>query len=173
MKNECGLLLTMVLVSLLSLIFMLNVSPTMALEMEALPLLEKDNKQSSLKTYIVRVQKPKGGINKLSEDLDCWYRSFMPFTTTSSNDQQRMVYSYRNVATGFAARLTEEELKAMEGRDDFITARPERILLLHTTHSPNFLGLHQNLGFWRNLKFWQGCDNWSSRHRDFSGSSFI
>lgn len=82
----------MVLVSLLSLIFMLNVSPTMALEMEALPLLEKDNKQSSLKTYIVRVQKPKGGINKLSEDLDCWYRSFMPFTTTSSNDQQRMVY---------------------------------------------------------------------------------
>ncbi|KAK9984511.1 hypothetical protein SO802_034036 [Lithocarpus litseifolius] len=64
----------------------------------------------------------------------------MPFTTTSSNDQQHMVYSYHNVATGFAARLTEEEVKAMEGKDGFISAHPERILPLHTTHSPNFLG---------------------------------
>ncbi|CAI0414065.1 unnamed protein product [Linum tenue] len=56
-----------------------------------------------------------------------------------------MVHSYRKVATGFAAKLTPREAKAMEGKEGFISARVERSVPLHTTHSPNFLGLQQNL----------------------------
>ncbi|CAN1277935.1 Subtilisin-like protease 3 [Linum perenne] len=52
-----------------------------------------------------------------------------------------MVHSYRSVITGFAAKLTPEEAKAMERKEGFVSARVERSLSLHTTHSPEFLGL--------------------------------
>ncbi|KAJ6946402.1 hypothetical protein NC651_001211 [Populus alba x Populus x berolinensis] len=38
--------------------------------------------------------------------------SFLPATIPSSIHQKRMVYSYRNIVTGFAAKLTAEEAKA-------------------------------------------------------------
>ncbi|KAH0720790.1 hypothetical protein KY290_005786 [Solanum tuberosum] len=36
----------------------------------------------------------------------------------------------------------------MEKNPGFVTARPQRIFQMHTTHSPSFLGLHQNVGLW-------------------------
>jgi subtilisin family serine protease len=153
MENKCGVLLqAMVITSLLSLIFMLNLSPTMAKETT-----EQDEKQSSLQTYIVYLKKLEGRIAmELSEDLESWHQSFLPLSTESLNQQPRMVYSYRNVATGFVARLTDEEVKAMEKKDGFIFARPQRILSLQTTHTPNFLGLHKDLGFWKGSNFGKG-----------------
>ncbi|CAN1833685.1 Subtilisin-like protease 3 [Linum perenne] len=65
---------------------------------------------------------------------------------SSTDQQERMVHSYRNVITGFAAKLTPEEAKAMELKEGFVSARVERSLSLHTTHTPKFLGLQQNLG---------------------------
>lgn len=35
-------------------------------------------------------------------------------------------------------------------------ARPERKLALQTTHSPNFLGLHQNFGLWKDSNYGEG-----------------
>ncbi|XP_059664547.1 subtilisin-like protease [Cornus florida] len=67
-----------------------------------------------------------------------------------------MVHSYHNVITGFAARLSPEEVKAMEKKDGFVSAWPQKVLPLHTTHSPNFLGLHQNLGFWNASNYGKG-----------------
>ncbi|PQQ01888.1 subtilisin-like protease SBT1.7 [Prunus yedoensis var. nudiflora] len=67
-----------------------------------------------------------------------------------------MVHAYRNVATGFAAKLTPEEVKAMEKKEGFLSAHPEQILPLHTTHSPNFLGLHQGLGVWKGSNYGEG-----------------
>jgi hypothetical protein len=116
-----------VITSLLSVIFMLNLTPSMAQEIT-----ELDEKKSSLQTYIVYVRKPEGRITMESEDLESWYQSFLPLSIDSLKQQPRMVYSYRNVATGFAARLTAEEAKAMEKKDGFISARPERILSLQT-----------------------------------------
>ncbi|PHT96119.1 hypothetical protein T459_04001 [Capsicum annuum] len=110
--------------------------------------------QSELKTYIVHVESPQSRISTqllADQDVESWYRSFLPNTvaSTSSNDQQvpRLVYSYSNVMKGFAARLSAEEVKEMERKPGFIDAWPERILSLHTTHSPSFLGLQQNVGF--------------------------
>ncbi|KAL0307480.1 UNVERIFIED_CONTAM: Subtilisin-like protease SBT1.4 [Sesamum angustifolium] len=44
----------------------------------------------------------------------------------------------------------------MEKKTGFISARPQQVLPLHTTHTPNFLGLHQNMGFWRDSNYGKG-----------------
>ncbi|KAL3499449.1 hypothetical protein ACH5RR_038542 [Cinchona calisaya] len=67
-----------------------------------------------------------------------------------------MVYSYLNVFTGFAARLSSDEVKALEKMEGFVSARPQKVVSLHTTHSPDFLGLHQNFGFWKDSNYGRG-----------------
>ncbi|CAK9163113.1 unnamed protein product [Ilex paraguariensis] len=115
-----------------------------------------DIDQSNLDTYIVHLNQPNRRVFTHSEDLESWYQSFLPPTTTSMNKQSRMVYSYRNVISGFAARLSPQEAKALEKKDGFVSARPQKVLPLHTTHSPSFLGLHQNLGFWQGSNYGKG-----------------
>ncbi|KAL6125707.1 hypothetical protein ACLB2K_073761 [Fragaria x ananassa] len=109
--------------------------------------------ESRMQTYFVWVQKPTDKVSaQYSQDLESWYQTFLPESTTASSNKPsipRMLYSYRNVATGFALKLTPEEIKAMEKKDGFVHAHPERFLPLHTTHSPNFLGLQQGFGFWK------------------------
>ncbi|WCJ26109.1 Subtilisin-like protease [Euphorbia peplus] len=107
----------------------------------------------NLETYMVYVTKPEVGV---SGDLESWYQSFLPASISKSHKQQRVVYSYRNVATGFAAKLTADEARAMEEMDGFVSARPQKIYSLHTTHTPNFLGLHQNLGVWNSSNYGKG-----------------
>uniref|UniRef100_M1AXP2 Serine protease n=1 Tax=Solanum tuberosum TaxID=4113 RepID=M1AXP2_SOLTU len=57
---------------------------------------------------------------------------------------------------GFAARLSAEQVKEMEKKPGFISAQPQRILSLHTTHTPSFLGLQQNSGLWRDSNYGKG-----------------
>ncbi|KAJ7952410.1 Subtilisin-like protease [Quillaja saponaria] len=147
-SKKSGLLLIMSLVFFLCLIFMASFCPTMAQEMADVAITKELEEQSKLLTYIVYVKKPKGSITAQTEDLDSWYHSFLPATTASTN-QQRLIHSYRNVVKGFAAKLTVEEAKAMAEKEGFLSAWPEKILPLHTTHSPSFLGLHQRSGLWQ------------------------
>ncbi|KAK2989130.1 hypothetical protein RJ640_027204 [Escallonia rubra] len=114
------------------------------------------DEETKFRTYIVHVSVPDGQTFTESETLDSWYNSFLPTTTSGLNDQSRMVHTYRNVVSGFAARLSPEEVKAMEKKDGFVSATPQRMLSLHTTHTPNFLGLHQNLGFWKGSNYGKG-----------------
>ncbi|GMN32449.1 hypothetical protein TIFTF001_003683 [Ficus carica] len=72
------------------------------------------------------------------------------------HDLPRLVHAYKNVATGFAARLTPEEAKALEKKDGFVSAQLQKIFSLHTTHTPNFLGLFQGLGLWNDSRLGQG-----------------
>ncbi|XP_009760953.1 subtilisin-like protease [Nicotiana sylvestris] len=117
--------------------------------------------QSDSEIYIVQVESPESriGIQSSRTDLESWYSSFLPKTiaTTGSNeDQPRLIYSYHNVMKGFAARLSVEHVKEMQKKPGFISARPQRILFLHTTHSPSFLGLQQNMGLWRDSNYGKG-----------------
>ncbi|KAL3818142.1 hypothetical protein ACJIZ3_004047 [Penstemon smallii] len=109
--------------------------------------------KSNLETYIVHVKLPKGRLLSELDDIKSWYNSFLPIGELGSS---RLVHSYRHVVTGFAAKLSPEEAKGMEKKDGFITARPHKKLPLHTTHSPNFLGLHQNLGAWPGSNYGEG-----------------
>ncbi|XP_060180017.1 subtilisin-like protease [Lycium barbarum] len=117
--------------------------------------------QSNLETYIVQVESPESQISTQSSsmDLESWYNSFLPkiIASTSSNEESpRLIYSYHNVMKGFAARLSAEHVKEMEKKQGFISAWRERILSLHTTHTPSFLGLKQNVGLWKNSNYGKG-----------------
>ncbi|KAK3010518.1 hypothetical protein RJ639_011331 [Escallonia herrerae] len=113
--------------------------------------------QSNLETYIVHVKLPDDQIfSKLSHDLETFYHSFLPPTVAGLNEQSRLVYSYRHVATGFAARLSSEEVKDMEKKSGFVFARPQKVAALYTTHTPNFLGLLPNIGLWQGSNYGKG-----------------
>ncbi|KAI3453629.1 hypothetical protein Pfo_010292 [Paulownia fortunei] len=112
--------------------------------------------QSSLQTYIVHVNFPAGQVPGKSEDLENWYHSFLPEAIANSNGPSRMGHKYRNVITGFAAKLSPEEVKGMQKMEGFLHARPEKMYALQTTHSPNFLGLYQNVGSWPGSHYGKG-----------------
>jgi subtilisin family serine protease len=114
------------------------------------------NQESKLETYIVFLKKSEGMVSAKPEDLDNWYQSFLPAVTTSSSNQQRLIHSYHHVVTGFAAKLTKQEAKAMETKEGFVSAWPQKVLNVKTTHTPNFLGLEQNLGFWNHSNYGKG-----------------
>ncbi|KAJ4848286.1 hypothetical protein Tsubulata_017956, partial [Turnera subulata] len=137
----------------LFLCILLNIHPGIALAGEGTA---EVTKESNLQTYIVHVTPLESKVFAELEDLESWHRSFLPFNAASSEQRQRLLYSYRNVISGFSARLTEEEVKAMEQKNGFVSARPERMLRLHTTHSPQFLGLQQQMGVWKESNFGKG-----------------
>uniref|UniRef100_M0ZXE1 P69B protein n=1 Tax=Solanum tuberosum TaxID=4113 RepID=M0ZXE1_SOLTU len=119
--------------------------------------------QSDLEIYIVHVESPESLITTQSSltDLDSYYLSFLPKTTTaissSGNEEAAsMIYSYHNVMKGFAARLTSEQVKEMEKKHGFVSAQKQRILSLDTTHTPSFLGLQQNMGIWKDSNYGKG-----------------
>ncbi|CAL4929223.1 unnamed protein product [Urochloa decumbens] len=87
-----------------------------------------------LATFIIHVQPEERQALASADDRDAWYRSFLP-------DAGRLVHAYHHVASGFAARLTPEELDAMSATPGFVAAVPEESYELHTTHTPSFLGL--------------------------------
>ncbi|KAF8715349.1 hypothetical protein HU200_026982 [Digitaria exilis] len=89
-----------------------------------------------VQTFIVHVQPPheKNHVFDTADDRTAWYRSFLP-------DDGRLVHSYHHVASGFAARLTRRELDAMSGTPEFLSAEPNEVYQLLTTHTPRFLGL--------------------------------
>ncbi|KAL0904576.1 hypothetical protein M5K25_026703 [Dendrobium thyrsiflorum] len=92
-----------------------------------------------LKNYIILVEKAPSIVLNLHQ----WYHSFLP-TSTDILNRQRMIYSYKHTIIGFAARLTEKEVSLISSMPGFISAHPDRIISIQTTHTPSFLGLIQN-----------------------------
>ncbi|RVX15399.1 Subtilisin-like protease SBT1.4 [Vitis vinifera] len=152
---KSGLPLKMAIFRFLTIVFILYFSPEIAQGSQFSSSIETTEK-SMLQTYIVHVKQLERSTTAQQENLESWHRSFLPVATATSDNQERLVYSYKNVISGFAARLTEEEVRAMENMDGFISASPEKMLPLLTTHSPDFLGLHQEMGFWKESNFGKG-----------------
>ncbi|KAL8196207.1 hypothetical protein R6Q57_025207 [Mikania cordata] len=114
---------------------------------------------AELETYIVHLDSTKGQQFFQKQDRENWYQSFLPRTTMagSADDQEpTMVFAYHNVLSGFAAKLSSEHVKTMENKDGFLYARPQRMYMKQTTHTPNFLGLYQTLGFWGGSNYGKG-----------------
>ncbi|GAA0165890.1 serine protease [Lithospermum erythrorhizon] len=117
------------------------------------------NNLNDFQTYIVHVRSYDQLHSTLSDDdLKRWYSSFLSEKTTSPNGgySSRILHSYRHAFSGFAAKLTAAEVEEMEKKDGFISAMRDKVYTLHTTHTPSFLGLHQNLGFWKDSKYGEG-----------------
>ncbi|KAJ0716233.1 putative tripeptidyl-peptidase II [Helianthus annuus] len=107
-------------------------------------------------TYIVHLNAPDGVTFDKPEDRRGWYNSFLKASTADSDVKPSLIHAYHNVFTGFAAKLTADQVKAMENMDGFVSATPERVYKLHMMHTPTFLGLHQNLGVWNGSNYGKG-----------------
>lgn len=121
---------------------------------QPLSIVEED--ATKIQTYIVHVERP-GDLEFLRiEDLESWHKSFLPNTTLDSG-KPRLIYSYRHVINGFAARLTAREVNAMEAKKGFLYAYPDQVRPLATTYTHKLLGL-SNLtgGIWSNTFFGEG-----------------
>lgn len=129
----CGVLPIRKFILLFTIAFMFHVSLAQDGEVASLS-------KNNLQTYVVYVHKPEGLHSMQSESLHRWYQSLLPITTASTeHQQQRLLYSYRHVVTGFAARLTAEEVKAMEEKEEVLS-----------------MGLHPEKGFWKESNFGKG-----------------
>ncbi|XP_074565836.1 subtilisin-like protease 1 [Curcuma longa] len=110
---------------------------------------------SSASRYIIQVEEP---IEPLTESsLRRWHESFLPPAAEESGADRRLLHSYSEVFSGFAAILTEEELQAVGKKKGFVRALPDRVLRVMTTHTPDFLGLQVGKkGLWDDSKLGSG-----------------
>src|SRR5574337_202148 len=100
----------MVVLPLFCIFFLLNFHGNVAMKTNV----SDTSNTIKLQTYIVHVQQPELESSDDTFDLESWYTSFLPKTIETSNEQSRLLYSYRHVMSGFSARLTEEQVKSME-----------------------------------------------------------
>ncbi|GLT58858.1 hypothetical protein SLA2020_317190 [Shorea laevis] len=86
-------------------------------------------------TYIIhmdRTEMPESFTDHLQ-----WY----DFSLKSVSDSGSMLYTYSNVIHGFSTTLTAEEANALEEQQGILSVIPELRYELHTTRTPEFLGL--------------------------------
>ncbi|KAK9057841.1 hypothetical protein SSX86_022679 [Deinandra increscens subsp. villosa] len=112
-----------------------------------------NTKATQFKTYIVHLTSPE----TQPQDIEEWYNSFLLKVDSGSNGEPKMVYAYRHVITGFAAKMSADQAKMMENlTGGVLSVRPEGVHQLHTTRSPYFLGLSQNSGMWKDSNYGKG-----------------
>ena len=110
--------------------------------------------ENRLRTYIVHVQPPPLHLRADPEGREAYHRSFLPVHPVDSGEQ-RLLYSYEHVISGFAARLTSQDLAAVEIKDGFLAAYPDELIPLQTTRSSEFLGLRSS-GAWNLSNYGEG-----------------
>ncbi|KAK1262503.1 Subtilisin-like protease [Acorus gramineus] len=92
------------------------------------------------KTYIIRVdERSKPSIFPSHAD---WYSASL---ISSPAD---LLHVYDTVFHGFSASLTPSEVSSLLGRPEILAAFEDRRRRLHTTRSPQFLGLRNQQGLW-------------------------
>ncbi|GLU15915.1 hypothetical protein SLE2022_323680 [Rubroshorea leprosula] len=91
--------------------------------------------EQSRKTYIIHTDKT--NMPKSFTDHLQWYDSSLK----SVSDSASMLYTYSNVIHGYSTRLTAEEAEALEEQQGILSVIPELRYELHTTRTPEFLGL--------------------------------
>ena len=93
---------------------------------------------------------------KVFSNQHSWYESTLSQVTTINNStSSKIIYTYTNVMNGFSANLSPKEHEALKTSPGYISSIPDLPLKLHTTHSPQFLGLNPFEGAWPASKFGQ------------------
>ncbi|GKV10321.1 hypothetical protein SLEP1_g21706 [Rubroshorea leprosula] len=86
-------------------------------------------------TYIIHMDRT--NMPESFTDHVQWY----DFSLKSVSDSASMLYTYSNVIHGFSTTLTAEEAEALEEQQGILSVIPELRYELHTTRTPQFLGL--------------------------------
>ncbi|KAI4981001.1 hypothetical protein ZWY2020_021486 [Hordeum vulgare] len=119
------------------------------------------------KNYLVIVRAPYEYDTNVYKNVSSWHASLVSSVCDQAKEQldadpeaaTRLIYSYRNVINGFAARLTEDEVHHMSEKDWFLKALPEKTYQLMTTHTPRMLGLTGPMfhpGVWNRTNMGEG-----------------
>ncbi|KAH6790039.1 Subtilase family protein [Perilla frutescens var. frutescens] len=121
---------TAAIFSTFSLIISLSLLPSSALQ-----------KPVYRKTFIIRVQhdaKP-----SVFPTHNHWYESSLRSIAadTESTAPDRVIHSYDTVFHGFAAQLSAAEVEKLKSLPGIVAVLPEQVRHVHTTRSPEFLGL--------------------------------
>ncbi|CAN1133837.1 Subtilisin-like protease SBT1.7 [Linum perenne] len=88
-----------------------------------------------MRTYIVHMAK-----SQMPERFSLhtnWYESSLQSVSTSA----QMIYTYNYAIHGYSARLTSAQAKLLQSQPGIFSVIPETRYELHTTHTPQFLGL--------------------------------
>ncbi|XP_050205426.1 subtilisin-like protease SBT1.7 [Mercurialis annua] len=92
-------------------------------------------------TYIVHMAKSE--MPASFEHHTHWYDSSLK----SVSDSAEIVYTYENAIHGFSTRLTSQEAELLMARPGILSVLPELRYELHTTRTPEFLGLDKSADF--------------------------
>ncbi|GLJ35460.1 hypothetical protein SUGI_0713150 [Cryptomeria japonica] len=100
------------------------------------------------KPYIVHMMKSMKPQHFPLHEL--WYASILTHVTSpaSTSDPSILLYTYDVVLHGFAAKLSSAEAAALESVNGCLAVTPSALNKLHTTHSPQFLGLTDGSRLW-------------------------
>jgi subtilisin family serine protease len=102
-------------------------------------------------TYIIQMDKTK---ITASEDAKQWYESVFDSMSEEEEEEEEgaspleLLYIYDTTISGFAAQLSTKQLDSLKKLNGFLSAIPDEMLSLHTTHTPQFLGLQPGKGLW-------------------------
>ncbi|GFP98517.1 subtilisin-like protease [Phtheirospermum japonicum] len=81
-----------------------------------------------------------------------WHKEIIESIRISDHHTQtsppQLHYVYDTIISGFSAKLTEQHLDSLKAVDGFLSASRDELRSLHTTHSPQFLGLRKGQGLW-------------------------
>ncbi|BFG18285.1 hypothetical protein CerSpe_045600 [Prunus speciosa] len=95
-----------------------------------------EREQQMKKTYIIQMDKSKMPAS-FADDHFQWYGSSLKSVSNSAD----MLYTYKNVIHGFSTTLTAEEAGLLEKQSGILSVMPELRYELHTTRTPQFLGM--------------------------------
>ena len=149
MASPANLLLSVLLLTFSTTTILCFVNPAPARVRE-----EGATKTSAYQTYIVLVQPPPSNVDE--DGYRRWYESFLPSSHAGESGEPRIIHSYTEVFSGFAAKLADGELDIVAKKPGFIRAFPDRRRQLMTTHTPEFLGLRNGTGFWSDAGYGKG-----------------
>ncbi|EYU28325.1 hypothetical protein ABFS82_12G129000 [Erythranthe guttata] len=99
---------------------------------------------AAVKTYIVHMkhnQKPASYATHTE-----WYSDHLQSLTSAAPDS--LLYTYDAAYSGFAAALTPEEADSIRQSDSVLGVYEDTVYTLHTTRTPEFLGLNTEPGPW-------------------------
>jgi subtilisin family serine protease len=109
--------------------------------------------------YIVHMDNSYVGSNSVETPFSMYsslLRSMKQETNSFSMDDTsttQPVHIYRNVFSGFSARLTDEEVEVLKNMGGVLGVHPDRVRYVQTTHTPEFLGLSETKGLWSESDF--------------------
>ncbi|XP_022757163.1 subtilisin-like protease SBT1.1 [Durio zibethinus] len=117
------------------------------------------NALTNKQTYIVHMDKTKITTSDQSPgNSKEWYESVIDSITELSAEEEeehesestspQLIYVYKTAISGFAAKLSTKQLESLKRLNGFLSATPDEMLTLHTTRTPQFLGLELGKGLW-------------------------